>query len=83
MMQQLAHVYSPNGKSCGNINIARLLQLHQAFKYTRRHEPQVHQTHNSLSFEHAIARLLRRYTEKSKSVETQRLKHHWATPDAL
>ena len=60
----LANVYAPSGKLRGTVTFERLQILYHAFTQTRQNQPKVHQQHHSPTFEHALARLLNRYSNK-------------------
>ena len=78
----LANVYAPSGKLCGTITFERLQILYHAFTQSRQNQPEVHQQHRNPTFEHALARLLNRYSNKhTMESKTIRIKNHWTTPD--
>ena len=80
--EPLANVHAPSGKLCDTITFERLQILYHAFTQSQQNQPEVHQHYHNPSFEHALARLLNRYSNKhtieNKNTKT---KTHWATPD--
>ena len=79
----LANVYAPSGKLCGTITFEQLQILYHAFTQSQQSQPEVHQQlHHNPTFEHALARLLNRYSNKhTMENKTTRTKNHWATPN--
>ena len=78
----LANVYAPSGNLCGAVTFERLQILYHAFTQSRQNQPEVHQQHRSPTFEHALARLLNRYSNKhTMENKTTRINNRWATPD--
>lgn len=78
----LANLCALSGTLCGTTTFERLQILHHAFTQSQQNQPEVHQQHHNLTYEHALARLLNRYSSKhtmeSKTMGTQ---NQWATPD--
>ena len=70
-------------KLCGTITFERLQILYYAFTQSQQNEPaRVHQQHHNPTFEHALARVLNRYSNKhTMENKTTRTKNHWTTPD--
>ena len=78
----LANVYTPSGKLCGTITFERLQILYHTFTQSQQNQPEVHQQHHNPTFEHALARLLSRYSDKhTLESKTTRTKNHRAIPD--
>ena len=78
----LANVYAPSGKLCGTITFERLQILYHAFTLSQQNQPEIHQQHHNPTFEHALARLLSRNSNKhTLKSKTTKIKNHWATPD--
>ena len=73
----LANVYAPSGKLCGTITFERLQILYHAFTQSKHSQPEVHQQHHNPTFEHVLARLLSRYSNKQTlESKTTRMKNH-------
>ena len=80
--KHLANVYAPSGRLCGTITFEQLQLLYHAFTQSQKNEPEVHQQHYNQTFEHALARLLNRYSNKhTMENKTTRTQNRWTTPD--
>ena len=73
-----AYIYSPAGRCIGHIGVPTLCKLHAEYLRKQVENPEVHTTHKTTTFPEDIARLLLRYSNKSKST-----KHHGTTPDDM
>ena len=73
----LANVYAPSSKLCGKITFERLQILYNAFTQSQHNQHENHQQHHNPTFEHALARLLSRYSNKhTLESKTTRIKNH-------
>ena len=62
--EPLANVHTPSGKLYGTITFEQLQILYHAFTQSRQNQPEVHQHHHNPTFEHVLACLLNRYSNK-------------------